>query len=206
MLRCHEPYRRRGRVEIQIILEFNPDNNGREHGHRQQGAGRTVFLTRLPKRRSPMERKAMNPRHTVAEPSGRISNSPWLPTILIAEDSADSREMMQVLLETRGYQVITAANGIHAIEMAVRNRPDAMLLDLQLPKLDGLSVTRNLRLNPTFKNVPIIIISGHDPNRFRQEAMDAGCDDYFLKPIDFDRLQLVLDQTVPRRRQRVKCA
>jgi CheY-like chemotaxis protein len=154
----------------------------------------------------------MDPHHNVAEPSdretsGRISISPWQPTILIAEDSADAREMMQLLLETRGYQVITAEDGIRALEMAVTNRPDALLLDLQLPKLDGLSVTRNLRLDPTFKNVPVIIISGHDPDRFRQEAVDAGCDDYFLKPIDFDRLHLVLDRMVPReRRQRVKCA
>ena len=132
---------------------------------------------------------------------------PWKPTILIAEDSADSREMMKLLLETRGYQVIAAENGIRALEMAVTKRPNAMLLDLQLPKMDGLSVTRQLRLDPTFKNAPIIIISGHDPTRYRQEALDAGCDDYFLKPIDFDRLHLVLDQMVPReRRQRVKCA
>jgi len=154
----------------------------------------------------------MNPHQNVAEPSGReptgrISISPWQPTILIAEDSADAREMLQVLLETKGYQVITAENGIHAFEMAVRNRPDALLLDLQLPKLDGLSVTKNLRLNPNFKNVPIIIISGHDPNHYRQAAQDAGCDEYFLKPIDFDRLQLVLDRMVPReRRQHIKCA
>jgi DNA-binding response OmpR family regulator len=67
--------------------------------------------------------------------------------------------------------------------------------------LDGLSVTRNLRLNPAFKNVPIIIVSGHDPNRYRQDAKDAGCDDYFLKPIDFDRLQLVIDRLVSRERR-----
>jgi CheY-like chemotaxis protein len=137
------------------------------------------------------------------ETSGRIAISPWQPTILIAEDSADSREMMQVLLEARGYQVIAAENGISALEMAVTNPPNALLLDLQLPKLDGLSVTKSLRLNPTFKNVPIIIISGHDPNRYRQQAMDAGCDDYFLKPINFDRLQLVLDRMIPREHRRL---
>jgi two-component system cell cycle response regulator DivK len=141
------------------------------------------------------------------ETVGRISISTWHPTILIAEDSADAREMMQLLLELKGYQVIAAENGIRALEMAISNEPNALLLDLQLPKLDGLAVTRNLRLNPAFKNVPIIITSGHDPNRYRQEAMDAGCDDYFLKPIDFERLQLVLDRMVSReRRMRVKCA
>jgi DNA-binding response OmpR family regulator len=73
-----------------------------------------------------------------------------------------------------------------------------VLLDLQLPKLDGLSVTRSLRRLPLFKGVPIIILSGHDPLRYRQQAMDAGCDDYLLKPINFDDLQSVLDRLVPR--------
>jgi CheY-like chemotaxis protein len=110
------------------------------------------------------------------------------PTILLAEDSADSREMMQLLLEQRGYQVVAADDGMRALEVALSSRPDLVLLDLELPKLDGLSVTRNLRLDPKFKDVPIIILSGHDPSRFRQDAMDAGCDDYLLKPINFDLL------------------
>jgi len=122
----------------------------------------------------------------------------WKPTILIAEDSLDSREMMQVLLESRGYRVLSADNGERALEVAVTNHPDAVLLDLQLPKLDGLSVTRSLRQLPLFKSLPIIVLSGHDPSRYRQAAMDAGCDDYLLKPINFDGLQEVLDRLVPR--------
>lgn len=120
--------------------------------------------------------------------------SSWKPTILIAEDSADSREMMQLLLEQKGYQVVAASDGMHAVEVALSSRPDLVLLDLELPKLDGLSVTRNLRLDPKFKDVPIIILSGHDPSRFRQDALDAGCDDYLLKPIDFDSLHELLDR------------
>ena len=122
--------------------------------------------------------------------------SSWRPTILIAEDSADSREMMQVLLETRGYQVVAADDGMHALEVALSSRPDLVLMDLELPKLDGLSVTRELRLHPTLTEVPIIILSGHDPSRFRQAALEAGCDDYLLKPIDFDRVQELLDRLI----------
>lgn len=118
------------------------------------------------------------------------------PRILIAEDSADSREMMQLLLEQRGYQVVAADNGTHALEVALSSRPDLVLLDLELPKLDGLSVTRNLRLDPRFKDIPIVILSGHDPSRFRQDALDAGCDDYLLKPIDFDLLHELLDRMI----------
>ena len=132
----------------------------------------------------------------------RLAIRVWKPTILIAEDSIDSREMMQLLLETRGYRVIAAADGVHALEVAVKKRPDAVLLDLQLPRLDGLSVTRNLRAYANFQKLPIIIISGHDPYRYRQEAIEAGCDEYLLKPINFDRLQLVLDRMVPRERRK----
>src|SRR6266487_2682186 len=126
---------------------------------------------------------------------GRTFSS-WRPTILVAEHSADSREMMQVLLETKGYQVVAADDGVRALEEAIRTRPDLLLLDLELPKLDGLSVTRNLRLRPNFKDVPIIIVSGHDPSRFRQEALEAGCNDYLLKPINFDRLHELLDRVI----------
>ena len=122
--------------------------------------------------------------------------SPYRPTILIAEDSDDSREMMQVLLEAKGYRVVAAGDGMHAIRVALMSRPDLMLLDLELPKLDGLSVTRELRLHPNFKAVPIIILSGHDPSRFRQEALEAGCDDYLLKPIDFDLMHELLDRMI----------
>jgi len=85
--------------------------------------------------------------------------------------------------------------------VALSSRPDLVLLDLELPKLDGLSVTRELRLHPNFKVVPIVILSGHDPSRFRQEALDAGCDDYLLKPINFDHLHELLDRMIDGARQ-----
>ena len=118
-------------------------------------------------------------------------------TILVAEDSLDSREMLQVLLELKGYAVVLAADGHHAVEAALREVPDLMLIDLQLPGLDGLSVTKELRRHPALQAVPIIIISGHDPAKYRIAALNAGCDDYLLKPIDFDRLNQILHQRLP---------
>jgi two-component system, sensor histidine kinase len=119
------------------------------------------------------------------------------PTILIAEDSADSREMMQQLFRLKGYEVVAAGDGLRAVEAALRTRPDVIFIDLQLPKLDGLSVTKNLRSHPELQRTPIFIVSGHDPARYRQAALDAGCNDYLLKPIDFDRLDQVLREIVP---------
>jgi len=119
------------------------------------------------------------------------------PTILVAEDSADSREMMCTLLTMKGYEVFAAGDGVVAVEVALRNLPDLIFIDLQLPKIDGLGVARKLRLDPKLKKTPIIILSGHDPSKYRQAAMDAGCNDYLLKPIDFDRLEELLYAIVP---------
>ena len=129
--------------------------------------------------------------------NGHRTISAWRPTILIAEDNADSREVMQLLLKTRGFNVVLAENGIRALEVAVQVKPDILLIDLELPKLDGLSVTRNLRLHPVFRSVPIVIVSGHDPSRYRRDAIDAGCNEYLLKPINFDHLHELLERLVP---------
>ena len=119
------------------------------------------------------------------------------PTILIAEDSLDGREMLQMLLGLKGYSVITVADGNSAVEVALELFPDLILLDLELPGLDGFSVTRDLRRYSNFQDVPIIILSGHDPIEHKQSAIDAGCTDYLLKPLDFEKLNEILQNEVP---------
>lgn len=121
------------------------------------------------------------------------------PTILVAEDSVDSREMMCTLLRMKGYEVCEAGDGEAAVEVALQTVPDLIFVDLKIPKLDGLGVARKLRLYPKLKKIPIVILSGYDPSRYRQAAMEAGCDDYLVKPIDFDRLEKLLNATVPPR-------
>ena len=120
-------------------------------------------------------------------------------TILVAEDSADSREMMCTLLTMKGYEVFAVGDGVVAVEVALRNLPDLIFVDLQLPKLDGLGVARKLRLYPKLKKTPIIILSGYDPAKYHQAAMDAGCNDYLQKPLDYDRLEELLYAIVPPR-------
>jgi CheY-like chemotaxis protein len=119
------------------------------------------------------------------------------PTILIAEDSADAREMMRTLLGLKGYKVLSVENGVRAVEVALMGRPDLILLDLELPRLDGLGVVRILRSHHEFRDTPIVIVSGHDPAGFRQPAIEAGCSAYLPKPIDFERLDTILQSTVP---------
>ena len=118
-------------------------------------------------------------------------------TILVAEDSLDGREMMHTLLRLKGYDVVGADNGVQAIEVALANAPDLILLDLELPRLDGINVARHIRRNAKLKHVPIIILSGHDPSSHRDAAIEAGCSDYLMKPIDFDRLDAILKHNAP---------
>ena len=118
-------------------------------------------------------------------------------TILVAEDNTDSREMMKVLLRSKGYGVIEAGDGLQAVEVALTKLPDLILLDLQLPLLDGLNVTRNLRQHPKLKGIPIVVISGYDQNQHRQSSFDAGCNEYLLKPIDFELFEEMLNTFAP---------
>ena len=141
----------------------------------------------------PPEVNCQLPSSTFAATAARRAVSRARPTILIADDSADSREVMELLLENDGYQVAAAGDGLRAIEVALQTLPDLLLIDLDLPELDGLSVVRDLRSRPQFASTPIVIVSGHDPIKYRQVALDAGCDDYILKPINFNRLHETIE-------------
>ena len=113
---------------------------------------------------------------------------------LVVEDFEDSRFMMRRLLEMAGYNVLEASDGEQAVKMAVEARPVLILMDLSLPKLDGLSATRQIRQKKGLKAVPIVAVSAHDSPESRTEALAAGCDEYVTKPIDFDHLTKVLQR------------
>lgn len=116
---------------------------------------------------------------------------------LVVEDFEDSRFMMRRLLEMAGYSVLEASDGEQAVQMAVESRPVLILMDLSLPKLDGLSATRLIRQKRGLKTVPIVAVSAHDSPESRNEALAAGCDEYITKPIDFDHLNALLERFVP---------
>lgn len=115
-------------------------------------------------------------------------------TILVVEDFEDNRFMMRRLLEMGGYRVIEAVNGQEAVTMAASERPHLILMDLSLPQIDGLSATRQIRQLDGLAAVPIIAISAHDTSDFRSDALNAGCNEYLTKPVDFDRLESLLTQ------------
>jgi two-component system cell cycle response regulator DivK len=116
---------------------------------------------------------------------------------LVVEDFEDSRFMMRRLLEMAGYNVLEASDGEQAVQMAVDSRPALILMDLSLPKLDGLAATRQIRQQKGLKRVPILAVSAHDSPESRNEALAAGCNEYVTKPIDFDQLHALLERFVP---------
>lgn len=115
-------------------------------------------------------------------------------TVLVVEDFEDNRFMMRRLLEMSNYRVIEAVNGLEAVKVAENEHPDLILMDLSLPLLDGLAATRRIREKEELRAVPIIAVSAHDTADFRTDALTAGCNDYVTKPIDFDKLEVLLNR------------
>src|SRR4051794_18339900 len=102
--------------------------------------------------------------------------------ILIVEDQEDNRQILRDLLTTVGYQVVEAENGEEALELAVRERPDLILMDIQLPLLDGYEATRRLKTNPSLAAIPIIVVTSYALSGDETKARAAGCDAYVTKP------------------------
>ncbi len=119
---------------------------------------------------------------------------------LLVEDFEDSRFMMRKLLEMAGYKVVEASDGEQAVAVAVQQKPALILMDLSLPKLDGLAATRQIRHHRDFSGTPIVAVSAHDSPESRTEALEAGCNEYVTKPIDFDEFGKVLMRLLPPRR------
>jgi CheY-like chemotaxis protein len=115
-------------------------------------------------------------------------------TVLLVEDTEDNRFMMRRLLEMTGYRVVEAMNGEEAVRLAEAESPQLILMDLSLPVIDGLAATRLIRKLPRFEVIPIIAVSAHDTSDFRMEAIQAGCNSYITKPIDFNELEQLIVQ------------
>lgn len=114
------------------------------------------------------------------------------PCVLVAEDHDDTRQLLRLLLEQRGFDVVEAADGEEAVRLVESERPDLVLLDGGLPRLDGLAVTRRLRAGAPDARVPIVFLSGRAEAGARAAAFEAGCDDYLVKPDGLGSLGAVL--------------
>ena len=110
------------------------------------------------------------------------------PTVLVVEDNQDNRELIVKALRVNGYNVLEAVDGEEAIEKAKTEKPDLILMDLFIPKIDGYEVTRILKGNDEFKNIPVIACTAHAMKGDMEDALAAGCDGYIPKPIDVRHL------------------
>jgi two-component system, cell cycle response regulator DivK len=118
--------------------------------------------------------------------------------ILLIEDNELNRDMLSRRLERRGHVVSMAVDGRQGLEAAARSAPDLILLDMSLPALDGWEVARRLKAAEGTRHIPIIALTAHAMAGDRERALEAGCDDYDTKPIDFAQLLVKIEMAMRR--------
>jgi len=111
-----------------------------------------------------------------------------MPKILLVEDNELNRDMLSRRLERRGYRVTIALDGEQGVAMAGSDAPDLILMDMSLPVLDGWEAARQLKAATATQAIPIIALTAHAMVGDREKAIEAGCDDYDTKPVEFQRL------------------
>ena len=114
--------------------------------------------------------------------------------VLIAEDNAVNRELLRELLEIRGYTVIETCNGEEALDQIEKVQPDILLLDLNMPVLDGFGTIEKIRKNPRFRSLPVLAVTAYAMQGDREKILTAGFDGYLSKPINPTTLQQELER------------
>jgi two-component system cell cycle response regulator DivK len=117
--------------------------------------------------------------------------------ILVVEDQEDNRQILRDLLGSIGYQMVEAENGEDAVTMAAAEQPDLILMDIQLPLLDGYEATRRIKANPALTAIPIIAITSYALSGDEEKARAAGCDDYVTKPYSPRKLLAKIREYLP---------
>ena len=132
----------------------------------------------------------------IAEESGLMSNAAaaiLYPTVLVAEDSQDTRIMLKRAFELKGYRVFEAEDGQQALDKARRHRPSLIVMDLNMPVLDGLEAVKNFRkIEREGEHVPIIAITAYDVYGMEEAALEVGCNIYLSKPLDLEEFDRAL--------------
>jgi len=111
-----------------------------------------------------------------------------MPRILVVEDNEMNRDLLVRRLQRKGFEVISAADGAEGIARASSDDPDVVLMDMSLPVMDGWEATRILKADERTRSIPVIALTAHAMADDRDRALEAGCDEYDTKPIDFNRL------------------
>ncbi len=116
------------------------------------------------------------------------------PLILIVEDNFMNRDMLARRLKRRNFRVVDAVNGPDGLQIARREHPDLIVLDISIPVIDGYEVARRLKNDPATAAIPIIALTAHALSEDRERALSAGCDEYTTKPVNFGALLILIHQ------------
>jgi CheY-like chemotaxis protein len=111
-----------------------------------------------------------------------------MPKLLLVEDNEMNRDMLSRRLIKKGFEVVIAVDGKQGLDMATSETPELILLDMSLPVMDGWEVAGHLKADDNLKDIPVIALTAHAMSGDREKALEAGCDEYDTKPIDFKRL------------------
>lgn len=115
-----------------------------------------------------------------------------MKTVLLTDDNEDMMELVKLVLADSGYELLTATDGEEAVRLCLQYKPDLVLMDIRMPKMDGFTATRTLR-SEGFRN-PVVILTGSDKQEDRDKAEEAGCNDYILKTMDMKEVSDVLNR------------
>jgi two-component system cell cycle response regulator DivK len=121
-------------------------------------------------------------------------------TILYVEDNSDNRTLVRRILISEDYSLIEATNAFEALEVLKTTRPDLILMDINMPDMDGYTLTTKIKTTPGFEQVPILALTANVMRGDREKTLEAGCDGYIQKPIDIDQLLKEIERFLSRSR------
>jgi two-component system cell cycle response regulator DivK len=123
-----------------------------------------------------------------------------MPRVLLIEDNEMNMDMLSRRLRRKGYEVIPATDGEQGVAIARTEKPDLILMDMSLPVISGWDATRSLKASPATQSIPVIALTAHAQSKDREQALQAGCDDFETKPIELlsllQKMELLLGKTI----------
>ncbi len=123
--------------------------------------------------------------------------------ILVVEDNPQNMKLLELLLRSKSYILLKAYNGEEALDTAIREEPDLIVMDMQLPKVSGVEVTKRLRQMPVFSHTPIIALTAYAMKGDKERFLEAGCNAYLSKPISIRQLPVIIEQMLQEHRKKV---
>ena len=116
--------------------------------------------------------------------------------VMVVEDNEKNRKLMRVVLKAKGYNIIEAATGEEALNLLKNQKPDIILMDIQLPGIDGLTLIKQIKASVITKDIPIIAVTAYAMKGDEQKILDTGCDAYVSKPINTQELPLIVEKYI----------